>query len=64
MHQLNLKITKINPEKEAEILLKFLGMAVLGIVESFVLNQLKASTEDTAKQVGELLEQNIAMASR
>lgn len=63
MHQLNLKIIKINPEKEAEILLKFLSMAVLGIVESFVLNQLKASTEDTAKQVGELLEQNIAMAS-
>nr|WP_249923535.1 TetR-like C-terminal domain-containing protein [Paenibacillus odorifer] len=52
MHQLHLKIIKINPEKEAEILLKFLSMAVLGIVEFFVLNQLKASTEDTAKQVG------------
>ncbi|THF79530.1 TetR/AcrR family transcriptional regulator C-terminal domain-containing protein [Cohnella fermenti] len=63
MHQLSLKLHRIRPEKDAEVILKFLGMAVLGIVESFVLRQLTAGTEDIARQVGELLEQNIANAS-
>jgi len=63
MHQLSLKLNPIDPGHEAEVLLKFLGMAVLGIVESFVLQQLKTGMEDIARQVGELLERNIAMAS-
>lgn len=62
--QLSKKIGEINPEKDTEILLRFLSMAVLGIVESFVLNQLNSGTEKIAKQVGELLEQTIALASR
>ncbi len=63
MDQLSKKINKINPEKDDEILLRFLSMAVLGIVESFTLDQLNASTEQVAKQVGELLAQNISLAS-
>ncbi|GCD12379.1 hypothetical protein Ctaglu_40020 [Clostridium tagluense] len=57
------KINKIAPKKDTEILLIFLSMAVLGIMESFVLNKLNASTEQIAKQVGELLAQNISLAS-
>lgn len=64
MNQLSKKMDKINPEKDEEILLRFLSMAVLGIIESFLLNELNTSTEQIAKQVGELLAQNIALASR
>lgn len=38
-------------------------MAVLGILESFILNELNSSTEEIAKQVGELLLQNISLSS-
>jgi AcrR family transcriptional regulator len=61
-NQLNKKINKINSEKDAEILLRFLSMAVLGIVEAFVLNEFNIGTEQLAKQVGELLAQNISLA--
>lgn len=37
-------------------------MAVLGIVEAFVLNEFNIGTEQLAKQVGELLAQNISLA--
>lgn len=62
-NQLSKKIIHISPEKDAEILLRFLSMAVLGIVESFVLNQLNAGMEQTAKLVGELVEQTILLSS-
>ncbi|MDR1769070.1 MAG: TetR/AcrR family transcriptional regulator [Hungatella sp.] len=61
-NQLNKKINKINSEKDAEILLRFLSMAVLGIVEAFVLNEFNIGTEQLAKQVGKLLAQNISLA--
>lgn len=64
MNQLSEKINQVNPEKDSGILLRFLSMAVLGIMESFILNELNDSTEQIAKQVGELLEQNIQFASQ
>lgn len=36
-----------------------MGMAVLGVVESFVLDQFHGGVEEIAAQVGELLEQII-----
>lgn len=57
--ELRKKIENKNVEKDPEILLRFLSMAVLGIVECFLLDQLNASTEQTAREVGALLEQNI-----
>ncbi len=62
-NQLSKKLTNLKHEQDAEILLRFLSMAVLGIVESFVLDELNASTEQIAKQVGELLVQNISLVS-
>lgn len=64
MNQLSTKIKTVNPEKDIELLQKFLSMAVLGIIESFLLNEINASTERIARQVGELLEQNIILASK
>ena len=63
MDQLTKKISNIDTEKNPEILIKFLGMAVLGIIESFVLNELNSSTDEIARQVGELLAQNISFFS-
>ena len=45
-----------------EVLRKFMGMAVLGVIESYVLDQFHAGIEEISKQVGELLEQIIVRA--
>ncbi|WP_254176608.1 TetR/AcrR family transcriptional regulator C-terminal domain-containing protein [Clostridium baratii] len=63
MNQLSKKINNISADKDPEILLRFLSMAVLGILESFILNELNSNTEEIAKQVGELLLQNISLSS-
>lgn len=63
MNQLSKKINNLSADKDPEILLRFLSMAVLGILESFILNELNSSTEEIAKQVGELLLQNISLSS-
>ena len=63
MNQLSKKINKINSKKDTEILKRFLSMAVLGILESFLLNELNFSTDEIARQVGELLAQNISIYS-
>ena len=57
--QVNLKISEFNPEKNSEILQRFLSMAVLGIIESWLSDELKASMEQIAEEVGKLLEKNI-----
>lgn len=41
-----------------------MGMAVLGVVESFVLDQFHGGVEEIAAQVGELLEQIITSPQR
>lgn len=63
MNQLSKKITNISPEKYAERLLRLLSMAVLDILEPFILNELNSNTEEMVKQVGELLLQNISLSS-
>lgn len=63
MNQLSKKINNIDPDKDPEILIRFLSMAVLGILESFILNELNSSIEEIAKQVGELLLHNISLYS-
>lgn len=64
MNQLSKKINNISADKDPEILLRFLSMAVLGILESFILNELNSNTEEIAKQVGGLLLQNISLSSQ
>lgn len=61
MNQLRKKMNNIKSEKDPEILIRFLSMAVLGILESFMLNELNSSTDEIAKQVGELLAENISI---
>lgn len=63
MEQLRKKINTLTQKKDPEILVRFLSMAVLGIIESFVLDELDSNTEEIAKQVGELLAQNISLYS-
>lgn len=63
MDQINQKIAVVKPKRDSEILPRFLGMAVLGIVESFVLNELNSSAEEIATEVGELLILNLTPAS-
>lgn len=55
INQLEAKFGDVSLKVEREILKKFTGMAVLGIVESFVLDQLDVDVEQTATKVGELL---------
>ncbi len=62
MEQLSTKLEGVSDQKNTEVLRKFMAMAVLGVIESYVLNQFQAGIEEIAKQVGELLEQIIARA--
>lgn len=55
MEQLAAKFGAVSSKAEREILQRFTGMAVLGILESFLLGQLDADVEQTAGKVGELL---------
>ncbi|MDO4272157.1 MAG: TetR/AcrR family transcriptional regulator C-terminal domain-containing protein [Eubacteriales bacterium] len=59
MEQLNNKLEGVSDEKNTEVLRKFMAMAVLGVLESYVLNQFHVGIEEIAQQVGELLEQII-----
>jgi len=40
---------------DEDIILKFLGMAIVGIMESYVVGELTGDTETVAKQVGQLV---------
>lgn len=64
MEQLNSRLEGVSEQKNTEVLRKFMAMAVLGVVESYVLDQFDAGIEEIATQVGELLEQMIAQAQR
>lgn len=44
---------------DKDIILKFLGMAIVGVVESYVLGELTGDTETVAKQIGQLVKKNI-----
>ena len=60
--QLNNKLEGVSNQKNTEVLQKFTAMAVLGVLESYVLNQFHVGIEEIAKQVGELLKQIIVQA--
>lgn len=61
MEQLGQKLEAVDPAKNTEVLRRFMGMAVLGIVEACVLGRLEQSTQAAAAEVGALLEQLITM---
>ncbi|MFC7394541.1 TetR/AcrR family transcriptional regulator [Scopulibacillus cellulosilyticus] len=49
----------LNQNIDKYIILKFLGTAVMGVVESYVLEELTGDTEAVAKQLGQLIKRNI-----
>ena len=51
--------TSINKNIDKHIVLKFLGTAVMGILESYVLDEIDNDVEYVAAQVGELMRRNI-----
>jgi transcriptional regulator, tetR len=62
MEQLNNKLEGVSEHRDTEVLCKFMAMAVLGVIESYVLDQFHVGIEEIAMQVGELLEQIIIQA--
>ncbi len=62
MEQLNNKLEGVSDQKNTEVLRKFMATAVVGVVESYVLDQFQAGIGEISRQVGELLEQIITMA--
>lgn len=62
MEQLNQKLEGVPDQKNTEVLRKFMAMAVLGVIESYVLDQFHVGIEEIATQVGVLLEQIIVQA--
>ena len=60
LEQLDYKLEGVS--QNTEVLRKFMAMAVLGVLESYILNQFHADIDEIAKQVGELLEQLILQA--
>jgi AcrR family transcriptional regulator len=42
-----------------ELLLKFFGVAIVGVVEAYILNTIKESPESLPKQIGILLDRNL-----
>lgn len=60
MNQINEKISVVKPKIDSELLPRFLGMAVLGIIESFMLNEINSNTEKIAEEVGQLLALNLS----
>ncbi|PFN29053.1 TetR family transcriptional regulator [Bacillus cereus] len=51
--------TSVNKNIDKHIVLKFLGTAVMGILESYVLDEIDSDVEYVATQVGELMRRNI-----
>ena len=63
IEQLNARLEAAESGRNTEVLHKFMGTAVLGVVESYVLGQFQAGVNEIAEQVGELLEQIITQAA-
>ncbi|PED56283.1 hypothetical protein CN324_25195 [Bacillus anthracis] len=51
--------TSVNKNIDKHIVLKFLGTAVMGILESYVLDEIDSDVAFVATQVGELMRRNI-----
>lgn len=59
--QLRKKMASMGEGQADEIVVHFLGMAVLGVMESYVLDRIEGTTEEIAKKVGNLMERTIAL---
>lgn len=59
MKQLDIVLGEREDRKNTEVLRRFMGTAVLGVVESYVLDQFRTDVDQIAEQVGELLKQII-----
>ena len=51
--------TSVNKNIDKHIVLKFLGTAVMGILESYMLDEIDSDVAFIATQVGELIRRNI-----
>ncbi|UOQ45770.1 TetR/AcrR family transcriptional regulator [Halobacillus salinarum] len=49
----------LNEQIDQDMILKFLGMAVVGVMESYVLEELAGDTKTVAMQVGQLVKRNL-----
>lgn len=49
----------LNQEVDRHVVLKFLGTAVMGVMESYLLEEVEGDTETIAVQVGEMLKRNL-----
>ncbi|WP_080116885.1 TetR family transcriptional regulator [Bacillus cereus] len=59
-YNVNIKHSNLhNKNIDKHIVLKFLGTAVMGILESYVLDEIDNDIEYVATQVGELMRWNI-----
>ncbi|MBK5431292.1 MULTISPECIES: TetR family transcriptional regulator [Bacillus] len=59
-YNVNIKHSNLhNKNIDKHIVLKFLGTAVMGILESYVLDEIDNDIEYVATQVGELMRRNI-----
>ncbi|MFF2483472.1 TetR/AcrR family transcriptional regulator [Paenibacillus sp. NPDC058071] len=64
MEQIGGVIPDVGITQDRELTIRFLSTAVLGIVESFVMDELDSDCEHTAKQLGKLLEENLSLISK
>lgn len=54
-----LESSTLHQNIDRQIILKFLGTAVMGVLESYVLEEIEGDTETIAAQVGEMLKRNL-----
>ncbi|GIO23582.1 TetR/AcrR family transcriptional regulator [Oceanobacillus sp. J11TS1] len=61
MREVDKKLEKstLNQNIDRQIVLKFLGTAVMGVLESYVLEEVEGDTETIAAQVGNMIERNL-----
>jgi len=64
MEQIGGVIPNTGSTQARELKIRFLSTAVLGIVESFVMDELNSDYEHIAKQVGKLLEDNLSFIAK
>lgn len=54
-----LEAAALSKNIDRKIILKFLGTAVMGVLESYVLEEIEGDMETIAAQVGEMLKRNL-----
>ncbi|WP_080875774.1 TetR/AcrR family transcriptional regulator [Oceanobacillus timonensis] len=61
MDEIDKKLSEssLNQLLDRQITVKFLGTAVMGVLESYVLEEVNGDTQQVAEQVGEMLKRNL-----